>query len=412
MAKKLYEETDVQAIAEAIRLKNGTAAGYKLSLMAQAIESLKTGDNFVQTDVPEYVKTAVLELAKKVSAVQTADSITFIAASDAHQLDTDEYVVNGNLHASMAMKALGYVLPGIDFCCFLGDYSAGSSTTTIAEGRQHFAEINSGLKEAFAAVPQFRTPGERDGLRNSWTQNGSWLQSEEIYTYVGRYNEGATYGSTSEGYCYRDFDEKKLRVICLNTSENGQNFDNVSEPQQLWLARMLRTVGLKTGWGIVILSHYPLDFTDVGKTSTSAANAVGTILRKYAEGGSAKISGMTISFKNANKAKIYATFHGHTHNLKVAKLSDVQESGSTEFDVLRIAIPNMCYFHNNEFGQNEGTDSNDIEFGEDTTYSKTHDTASDTSFIVNVINPSEGKINSFCYGAGYDREIIIPSNET
>lgn len=412
MAKKLYEETDVQAIAEVIRLKNGTAAGYKLSLMAQAIESLKTGDNFVQTDVPEYVKTAVLELAKKVSAVQTADSITFIAASDAHQLDTDEYVVNGNLHASMAMKALGYVLPGIDFCCFLGDYSAGSSTTTLAEGRQHFAEINSGLKEAFAAVPQFRTPGERDGLRNSWTQNGSWLQSEEIYTYVGRYNEGATYGSTSEGYCYRDFDEKKLRVICLNTSENGQNFDNVSEPQQLWLARMLRTVGLKTGWGIVILSHYPLDFTDVGKTSTSAANAVGTILRKYAEGGSAKISGMTISFKNANKAKIYATFHGHTHNLKVAKLSDVQESGSTEFDVLRIAIPNMCYFHNNEFGQNEGTDSNDIEFGEDTTYSKTHDTASDTSFIVNVINPSEGKINSFCYGAGYDREIIIPSNET
>ena len=118
---------------------------------------------------------------------------------------------------------LGFLLPIYDII---------DDSSLLGRG---FAEINAGLKEAFAAIPQFRTPGERDGLRNSWTQNGSWLQSEEIYTYVGRYNEGATYGSTSEGYCYRDFDEKKLRVICLNTSENGQNFDNVSEPQQLWL---------------------------------------------------------------------------------------------------------------------------------------------------------------------------------
>ena len=133
MAKKLYEEADVQAVAAAIRLRNGSSTTYKLSQMASAIESMKTGDKYVQTDVPEYVRTEALAVAKKVSAVQTSGSITFIAASDAHHHSDDEYIVDGNLHAGMAMKALSYILPGIDFCCFLGDYSIGSETTTLAQ---------------------------------------------------------------------------------------------------------------------------------------------------------------------------------------------------------------------------------------------------------------------------------------
>lgn len=246
MAKKLYEEADVQAVAAAIRLRNGSSTTYKLSQMASAIESMKTGDKYVQTDVPEYVRTEALAVAKKVSAVQTTDSITFIAASDAHHHSDDEYIADGNLHAGMAMKALSYIMPGIDFCCFLGDYSIGSETTTLAQGRQHFAEINAILKEGFGGIPQFRTPGDRDGLRRALeTNDNTWLQPKEIYTYVGRYNEGATYGSTTEGYCYRDFDEKKLRVFCLSTSEIGMSWDNVSLTQRLWFARALKAVGAK-----------------------------------------------------------------------------------------------------------------------------------------------------------------------
>ena len=361
---------------------------------------------FTQADVPEYVKEEAFKVAKKVGAVQTTDSITFIAASDAHQAELDAYAMEGNEHACMAMKALSYILPNLDFCCFLGDYTLGGKETTLAQGRLHFAEVNSGLRESFSELPQFRTPGECDGLKNSYSLNHDFLKSQEIYSFVGMYNEGATYGSTSEGYCYRDFEEKKLRVICLNTSESSQNFDMVTPAQQLWLARTLRTVGSKEGWGIIILSHYPLDFTIAGD-AYNAATHVGSILRQYLIGGSITLTGMTVPFKNFNKAKIYATFHGHTHNFKVAKLNDVQDTGNIEFDVLRIATPNMYYFRNNELGENEGADSNGIEFGEATTYDKTHGTAKDTSFVVNVINPSEGKIYSFCYGAGYDREITI-----
>ncbi len=407
MAKKLYEESDVQAVAAAIRQKNGGSSVYKLSQMAAAIQALKTGEYISQADTPDYVKAAALELAKKVKNVQTSGSITFIAAADAHQTDADEYVVNGNLHACMAMKAVGAVLPGIDFCCFLGDYSVGSATTTLAEGRRHFDEINAGLAEGFAQLPQFRTPGDCDGLRNSLEQNGSSLDSAEIYSYIGKYNEGATYGSTTEGYCYRDFTEKKLRVICLNTSEAGQNTDNLSDAQLLWFIRRLREAGLKSGWGVIILSHYPLDFSDHG--SSAAASRAGTVIAKYLAGSVATAGGMAITFKNANKAKIYAAFHGHTHNFKAVPLNDVQDSGNTELSVLRVAVPNMCFYRSNEYGQNEGTDSNGVEYGEETSYAKTQGTANDTAFVVNVINPSENKIYSFCYGAGYDRELSIPT---
>lgn len=42
MSKKLYEETDVQALADAIRAKNGSTDKYKLSDMAGAIENVPT----------------------------------------------------------------------------------------------------------------------------------------------------------------------------------------------------------------------------------------------------------------------------------------------------------------------------------------------------------------------------------
>lgn len=44
MAKKLYEESNIQAIADAIREKNGESATYKTSEMADAISAITTGE--------------------------------------------------------------------------------------------------------------------------------------------------------------------------------------------------------------------------------------------------------------------------------------------------------------------------------------------------------------------------------
>lgn len=129
--KKLYEEESVKAIANAIRAKNGSTATYKIGEMAEAVSGIPSKDNIIHADVPDYVKMEALEVAKKVQAVRTSESIVFIAASDAHQLDTSADIVAGNKHAGMAMKALAYILPGIDFACYLGDYTAGSATTGL-----------------------------------------------------------------------------------------------------------------------------------------------------------------------------------------------------------------------------------------------------------------------------------------
>ena len=399
MAKKLYEEASVQAIANAIRAKNGEATTYKIGEMAAAVRSIPSKDNIVHADIPDYIKTAALAVASKVKAVQTDESITFIAMSDAHQLDTSADIVAGNKHAGMAAKVLAYALPNIDFMCFLGDYTAGSSTTTIDEGKQHFVEINADIDEAFSGIPQFRTLGNHDSLKYSEAQNGTSLTPAELFELVGKYNDGATYGSTTDGYCYRDFTDKKIRVICLNTADNGQK-ENLSDAQKLWFANTLKTAGAKgSDWGIIVLSHHPLDWGGVCIASN--------IVHAYVKGTSITVSsGNTVNFSGSNSAKFLGAFHGHVHGFKAAKLNYISNSVGTEYQAYRVATPNMCFARNNEYGQNGKTEYYGIEFGEDTTYAKTAGTASDTAFVVNVVNPSQQKIYSFCYGAGYDREIF------
>ena len=131
------------------------------------------------------------------------------------------------------------------------------------------------------------------------------------------------------------------------------------------------------------------------------------IIHAYVEGGSITVtSGNTVNFSGSNSAKFLGAFHGHVHGFKAAKLNYIANGVGTEYQAYRIATPNMCFARNNEYGQNGNAEYYGIEFGETTTYNKTATSAMDTAFVVNVINPSQQKIYSFCYGAGYDREIL------
>ena len=46
MAKKLYEESDIQAIADAIREKNGTTNTYTVAEMGESIKNISSGSSF------------------------------------------------------------------------------------------------------------------------------------------------------------------------------------------------------------------------------------------------------------------------------------------------------------------------------------------------------------------------------
>ena len=401
MAKKLYEESSVQAIATAIREKNGTTTKYKVAEMGAAVTALPSKDNITQSDIPSYVKAEALAVAEKVKEVLQNDSIVFLAISDFHhtgpQVDSWQTNINaGNLHACQALKVLSYSLPQIDFACMLGDVTFGNAQTTTQLIQQQFDQINGWLGEAWRGIPQLRTVGNHDTGEYSTLVGAQFLKNN-----IWKYNEGAVYGSEEYGYCYRDFAEKKLRVICLNTCEgetvSGENAAYCCSPEQLlWFAQTLHAVGSKTDaaqWGIIVLGHYPLDL--------GGAYQTGNIVKAYVAGESTVQNGVTVNFNGHNSAKFIANVHGHNHCFQFGKLHSVANGQGTEFDAWRMCTPNACFYRNNS----GVVTMNGISFGDPAPYDKTAGTGKDTAFNVNVINPSEQVLYSFCYGAGIDRTI-------
>lgn len=398
MANRFIQTETLTAIANAIREKNGSSDMYTPLQMASAIQSLPSEDYIQHSNIPSYVKNSVLNIINQVKAIQdNANTFTFIAASDAHQWD-NENITNGNLHAGMAMKALTYAL-NLDCAMYLGDYTTGSKTTTIAEGLEHIGIINRNIGEAFKGLPQFRTTGNHDPLTYSYSQNNDYLSEEELFPLIGAYCQGATYGSNTAGYCYRDFVSKKIRVICLNTADitaaTSGTAEAVSDAQKIWFAETLLSAGnLGSDWGIIVVSHHPLDWGNILIMSN--------ILQAYVTGSSITVtSGHTYNFSGHNSAKFICQFHGHAHCYKIDKLH--YTTSGTEYDAYRMAVPNMSFNRNNEYGTTPSYYG--IVFGEATTYNKTANSAEDTAFCVVCIDLDEEVIYAFHYGAGYDRTL-------
>lgn len=369
----------------------------------------KAGEIITQSNIPDFIKTATFEVAKKVENVRNTDSIVFIAMSDSHHVGTQSngwgpLMNESNLHACMAAKILSYALR-VDFNCHLGDFSFGHGTTTSTDLKQQVGELASYLDEAYDGLPQFRCVGNHDTGQYNTTEHGSvntaLVGKEYLFGAIGKYCEGAIYGSTEYGYCYRDFTNKKLRVICLNSSEGetlyGDATSYAMSPAQLeWFAQTLYDVGGRSGWSVIVLSHFPLDF--VFKDMYKASG----IVKAYVEGTSTTQNSKTFNYSGHNGAKFIAGFHGHVHCFSTSKLHTITNSTGTKFDAWRVAVPNTGYYRQNQYAD---VTKYGINWGETTTYDKVADTYQDCAFVINVVNPSEQKIYSFCYGAGYDRVI-------
>ena len=404
MSEYLTNGAALTHTADRIRAKTGETAQIVWDAekgFGNAVDAISGSEKIQHADIPDYVKTAALAVAEKVKAVLKSDSIVFLAVSDFHHAgeQTDSWQTNinaGNLHACMALKALAYVLPEIDFACMLGDITFGSKTTTEAILKSQIAEINSWLDEAYKGIPQFRTVGNHDTGEYS-----TLVGADYLYSVIGKYCEGAVYGSTEYGYCYRDFADKKLRVICLNTCEGettgGGSASYVCSPaQRLWFAQTLHDVGSKSdaaSWSVLVLAHYPLDY--------GGTYPMSNIVKAYVEGGSTTENGTVVNFNGHNAAKFVANVHGHNHCFQFGKLHSVANGQGTEFDAWRMCTPNACFYRNNS----GVTTIYGISFGDPAPYDKTAGTGKDTAFNINVLNPSEQVIYSFCYGAGIDRTI-------
>lgn len=389
------------------------------------VGTMSAADLIAHADIPAYVKSAALELAQKVKSVQTDDSITFLAMSDSHyygaqgESGVDGYVDSNGvqtnesiLHGAMAAKILAYAM-NFDFMAHLGDATWGHKTTNSALLQSQIKGIFDLIREAHANIPCFHAIGNHDsglyyhnqqiadGKTGVFTESGEYLFN--TFTALSASDDTTFGGEEYGGYCYRDFADKKLRVFLLNTTERhvyDQTDYATLGSQRLWFASALTDLNSKSDadeWSIIVLSHYPADYGNTMPLSE--------LLKAYVEGGSITISvedgsSSTVSFAGANSAKFVAQFHGHVHNFVTSKLHSTATGSPVKFDAWRMCIPNGQYNRENYYTTVSG-----INFAEDTTYTKTAGTASDTAFVVNVVIPSKQIIHSFCYGAGYDRTI-------
>lgn len=393
MADYLVTDTEMTSVADAIREKTALSDGISLEEMVLDINSLQAPIG----DVPSYVLTEATRVANAVTPLLTSNSLCFIALSDVH-VGSDEQSRKSALHAFQGARLLCKMLP-VDFSAVLGDWVTGG---TADDAEIHTANHIAVLKYGSILHPELRLVGNHD--QGSYNES-AYLSAEETNKYIGRYSYPVTKPSSGaeRGYFYCDLAQKKTRIICLNSgdlggldysSANATDGHYMSAAQFQWLVDTLSGAGTAGMTRILLLSHHPLHWYGY-------MPSVLTVLNAYISGssGSVTVNGTVISynFSGKNSAQLIGTFHGHTHNFISGKIGDNE--------IARIGTPNACFSRSNEYGSSAYDEAFRAKYGETTTYGKTANSASDTAFVVNVVDFDSKVIHSVCYGAGYDRTI-------
>lgn len=404
MAKIFVEDTSLSAIANGFRSSRGISDDMTLMQMAElAAVPLGIEEQLIAGMYPEYVRQELDRVASEARKFITSESIVSINLSDTHYYDSENTRLAG-LHAAMAIKGLTYLLP-VDFIAHMGDVGNESSSTDTSNLQSNISTMLGFIKEAAGtAIPLFVCIGNHDNGNYITTSNNDdmvdpvWLF--ENFTALSESENTVIGGQDVGGYCYRDFTQKKLRVFMLNAGEGviiGGNANDIgtSETQRAWFAEGLKNLNSKSdasSWKFIVLCHYPADY--------GAARPLSNLLAAYVNGTSITLKGTNYNFSGANKAKFLVQYHGHIHNFMVDKL--YYGNTPTQYEAYRVCIPNTQYNRENYYGI-----FNNVQYSEPQSYPKTPGTTEDTSFVVNVCNPSEEKIYSLHYGAGYDRTISL-----
>ena len=347
--------------------------------------------------VPAYVHEESIRVIQEFLPKISKRSLNFIALADFHEPGTGEVtslaaqIRESNTHACQAANYISDSLR-LDLLVTFGDKLWGDKSTTIIQGREAAARINRQLGDGWVDVP-----GNHDTMTYSYEQNGTYFQPGEMKVLYGEYG-------------YRDFEDKKCRVIMLNTMDydnaeisTNTGVERVSGEQLQWFAETLDMSSKDdaTSWRIIIMSHHPLDYM----TDMPLANC----LQAYLSGGiySVTHNGIEVNydFSGKNSAQVLYQFHGHLHNFKVDNIHYLNNGVAIPSTIKRVCIPNACFYRSNEYGENGVSELYGIEFGEETTYAKTAGTAEDTAFCLITVDLDTGKTHAIHYGAGCDREI-------
>ena len=409
MANKLYEENSVKAIADSVRLKrNGSTETYTVSQMDDGVLTLPMGN------LPTYHYTEAGRVVKKLLDLKASypNNIIIGTISDNHIDKSVASAMTSGRHAVYALESVGSM--ACDFVANLGDNVVGTNidNDTDYANAVYMENIS---RYAMTELVAYNLVGNH--CKSNSTQ--------KIYDLIGKYNSFDNYGTTQiRGFGYKDYSEKKVRVICLNTCDywNGQGGNGMSYEQKDFFMKALDLSSKSdySSWTIIVLSHIPLDYLGgdynkgadlkaILKAYNSGTSVSITVNTSYAsaQNESSKYSGtLTYNYTGKNAPRVI-NIHGHVHTNIYGKLTFIDDN--TELDIMRIATPNSS------FGGNASTDRY-TEYGnysitttEAAKIKKVANSKADTSATFYFIDLGNQVVYSIGYGADIDRTIVYKS---
>lgn len=412
MANKLYEENSVKAVADALRLKrNGSSDTYKISDMDDGVLSLPMGN------IPSYHYEEAGRVVKRLLELKATypNNIVFGTISDNHVSKSSASSMTSARHAVYALEAVGSM--ACDFVANLGDNIEGTNIDNDTE-YSDAVYMENASRYAMSELTAYNLVGNH--CKSNSTQ--------KIYDLIGKYNVFDVYSTTRiRGFGYKDYTDKKVRVICLNTCDywNGQGGNGMSYEQKDFFMKALDLSSKSdyAGWTIIVLSHIPLDFLggdynkgadlkailkayDAGTTVSISVNSS----YASAQNESGKYSGtLTYNYSGKNAPRVI-NVHGHIHTNKYGKLKFIDDN--TELDILRVATPNSSFSGNASTDRYTAYGDYSITTTEAAKIKKVANSKADTSATFYFIDLDEQIIYAIGYGADIDRTIPYKAVKT
>lgn len=370
-AKKYLTSVPSEYVTDSELTAKGYATQASVTQLSEEIANLG--------GVTDYVVTEAETVADLILEKMNANCLVGAFVTDIHLERNQTATETAIKHAGMGINEIRKLTP-LDFVANLGDN---------CESEDSHKFIYKSLYNAILGTDSFWLRGNHDGSAYNFSDDTGYeylVTDDEVYKFIGAKNKGHVINADDRKgmYGYKDYEDLRLRIIYLNTSEVFENSISsstanviMSATQINWLQNTALDFTGKTDidkWKVLVLSHTPLDW------NTSTQQAV-TVLDNYASSGSG--------------AKIIGNIHGHVHNCNVGTI------GTSK--IARIAIPQVCADRYNEYSSSGSSYAKWGEFAEDGTtpiyYYKGTGNATDTMFCVVVIDCENEKFYAITFGA-------------
>ena len=302
-----------EALNEVKVKANGNAS--EITAIHERIANIETGSGTVA--IPTWWQSAVDTCVAKIKTLQVGrNCVTFPFFSDNHTRDGKAQYM-GILIAHVMKEC------GIPYCFYGGD-AITSALASTADSDAEFKAQAKAFDAAMSYIPDGRfcmALGNHEGYlkQNTSIEGSITVTYDRNQTYdIFLRGEGTAQNKHFGGdgtYYYVDDIASKVRWIVLNT--NGIGNDDLDSAQLLWFRDKALKFG-ESGWGVVIVSHFPVTRHHNASGGFTNNTTVISMLQNYMNG------------SDANKADIIGWYSGHIHRDRIYTGVSVNDTDDTE----------------------------------------------------------------------------------